>query len=124
MHKVATSLEQGDVPFAPSCQTLVDDASSILLTVEDDTGTVEVDLRGATVIAKQKSRISSGLGGGIPVKLADLLRKEYGIHVTTPPAKAGGFLGQRPLVLRLSSLARLRDWNYPLALVLASLGSA
>lgn len=81
MHKVATSLEQGDVPFAPSSQTLVDDASSILLTVEDDTGTVEVDLRGATVIPKEKARIDSGLGGGIPVKLADWVRKEYGIHM-------------------------------------------
>jgi hypothetical protein len=64
-------------------QLLLDEALSIPLVIEDDTGAVEVDLRGATVLIKEKSCIASGLRRPIPTMLTDLLREEYGIHRVT-----------------------------------------
>ena len=78
-YKVTTAMMEDMTAW----QLLLDEALSIPLMVEDDTGTVEVDLRGATVIPKEKSRIASGLNRPIPTKLTDLLREEYGIHMVT-----------------------------------------
>lgn len=66
-----------------SWRLLLDEALSIPLVIEDDTGEVEVDLRGATVLIREKSCIASGPNRMIPTKLTDLLREEYGIHMVT-----------------------------------------
>jgi hypothetical protein len=63
-----------------SLLTILDETVSIPLAVRDDTGEVEVDLRGATIMPKQKGRIATGEGRPAPPKLADLLRDEYDFH--------------------------------------------
>jgi hypothetical protein len=66
-----------------SWHLLLDEAVSIPLVVEDDTGEVEVDLRGATVLIREKSCIASNPNRMIPTKLSELLREEYDIHMVT-----------------------------------------
>jgi hypothetical protein len=62
-----------------STHTLVDETDSVLLVLEDDTGWVEADLRGASVSTKEKSRFISNIHNMAPAKLSDMLLEEYGI---------------------------------------------
>jgi hypothetical protein len=63
-----------------SWHPILDDDVSISLVVEDETGAVEVDLRGATIIPKEKSRLMSDMLHPAPASLTDLLLDEYEIH--------------------------------------------
>ena len=63
-----------------SWHPILDDDVSIPLVVEDETGTVEVDLRGATIIPKEKARLMSDMLHPAPTSLTDLLLDEYEIH--------------------------------------------
>jgi hypothetical protein len=63
-----------------SWHPILDDDVSIPLVVEDETGAVEVDLRGATIIPKEKARIMSDMLHPAPASLTDLLLDEYEIH--------------------------------------------
>lgn len=63
-----------------SWHPILDDDVSIPLVVEDETGAVEVDLRGATIIPKEKSRLMSDMLHPAPTSLTDLLLDEYEIH--------------------------------------------
>ncbi len=63
-----------------SWHPILEDSLSIPMAVQDETGEVEVDVREATVVPKQKGRIATGENHPPPSKLADLLRDEYDIH--------------------------------------------
>jgi hypothetical protein len=63
-----------------SRRSLVDEEDDIPLVIEDDTGLVEVDLRGATILAKDTSRMTSGDNRPPPSHLEELLREEHDIH--------------------------------------------
>lgn len=58
---------------------LVDEQDEIPLVIEDDTGCVEVDLRGAKVFTKEKTRIASGDDRPPPSHLGEMLAEDYGI---------------------------------------------
>ncbi|MHB1423990.1 MAG: GIDE domain-containing protein [Gemmataceae bacterium] len=60
-----------------SWRPLIDDDDWVPLMIEDDTGRVEVDLDGAAVITKDKSRIIADMDHHLPTKLDDLLVEEY-----------------------------------------------
>lgn len=63
-----------------SWHTLLDDTHDVSLTVEDDTGCVEVDLSGAAVLTKEKKQIVAGGNHPPPSRLEETLRAEHGIH--------------------------------------------
>lgn len=77
LHEVAES----DSRAAHSSRLILDEVDDIPFTVEDDTGSVEVDLRGALVWVKEKGRIASNEINPLFSKLADHLRDEFDIHV-------------------------------------------
>jgi hypothetical protein len=76
----AVRMSERDARAVHSWHPLLDDSLSIPMAVRDDTGEVEVDLRDAAVIPKQKGRIASGEGHPPPSRLTDLLREEHDIH--------------------------------------------
>lgn len=63
-----------------SNRTLLDLEDDIPFMIEDDTGNVEVDLQGATVFVKEKTRILSNADRALPPQLLELLQEEYGIY--------------------------------------------
>lgn len=63
-----------------SWRTLLDETYDAPLAIEDDTGSVEVDLHGATVFTKEKKQIVSGGNHPPPSKLEELLREKHGIQ--------------------------------------------
>lgn len=56
---------------------LVDKEDDVRFMVEDDTGCVEVDLRGATIFTKEKARSASGGENPPPSQVEELLREEH-----------------------------------------------
>jgi hypothetical protein len=60
-----------------SWHTLLDEDDCVPLTIEDDSGLVEVDPDGAEIVTKQKGRIVCDRDHPVPSKLADLLLEEY-----------------------------------------------
>ena len=69
-----------DARAVHSSRLLLDEVYDVPLAIKDGTGCVEVDLRGASVSAKEKGRIVSNEIHPLPSKLADHLRKEFDIH--------------------------------------------
>lgn len=59
---------------------LVDKEDNVPLSIEDETGCVEVDLHGATVFTKEKARSASGGDHPPPPHLEELLREEHDLH--------------------------------------------
>lgn len=60
-----------------SRHSLLDADDEVPVVVEDETGCVEVDLRGATILAKEKARVVSDDNHPPPTHLEKLLREEY-----------------------------------------------
>ncbi|HZV07113.1 MAG TPA: GIDE domain-containing protein [Gemmataceae bacterium] len=71
-----------------SRRSLLDEESDVLSLVEDDTGGVEVDLRRATILSKEKARIVTDINHPPPSHLEELLREEYDIDTVD---RRGGF---------------------------------
>jgi hypothetical protein len=78
LFKTAVAIEERN----SSSRSLLNESDNIPLLIEDDTGSVEVDLRGATVFAKKKSSLDTNFSYPVLAlsRLTDKLREEYGIH--------------------------------------------
>lgn len=63
-----------------SWDQFLEEVVDLPLLVEDDTGSVQADLHDATILIKEKSRITSDMDRMPPTRLTKLLRDEYGIH--------------------------------------------
>jgi hypothetical protein len=60
--------------------TVLDEADSVPLVIEDNSGRVPIDLRDAEVVAKEKSRVTCDFQRPAPDRLRALLRKKYRLH--------------------------------------------
>jgi hypothetical protein len=67
--------------------TVLDEAESIPLVIEDNSGRVAVEMRDAEVIVKEKSRIVSDFQRPAPDRLRELLHKRYRLHTVDDSGK-------------------------------------
>jgi hypothetical protein len=80
LYGMAARDDEGSTKVIHSWNNVLDEAQSSRLVVEDATGKVEVDLSGAEVVTKDRSRINADLNHPAPHQLADLVRKRYRVH--------------------------------------------
>jgi hypothetical protein len=71
---------EGSTKVLSSWITVLDEADSVPLVVEDNSARVPLDLRRAEVVAKAKSRIASDFQRAAPDHLRELLWKKYRLH--------------------------------------------
>jgi hypothetical protein len=87
VYRAFTSPE-GESRASHSWHHIAGESMSVPLLIEDDTGTVEVDLEGATIISTEKSRIATDVFHPPSSALCDLLNDQFGID---PMDRRGSF---------------------------------
>ena len=78
---IHTAMEAREDEAVHSWHPLFDEAVDVPFLIEDDTGSVEVELKRADVIVKEKSRIASDMNRSPPARLREMLQEEYGIPI-------------------------------------------
>jgi hypothetical protein len=75
--RAARADDNEETKLIRSWEEVLNEASNVRLVVQDDTGTVEVDMHDAEVIPKEKSQVLTDFDKAAPTHLQDLLRKKY-----------------------------------------------
>jgi hypothetical protein len=81
LYSVYDTAYAGQTRTSHSWRELLEDEDSSPMVVEDETGCVEVKLRGATMDVKEAARLACDTNHPPPQKLADWVTEEFGLHI-------------------------------------------
>ena len=81
LYSVYDAAYAGQTRSSHSWRALLEDEDSSSMVVEDDTGCVEVKLRGATMDVKEAARLACDMNHPPPRKLEEWVTEEFGLHI-------------------------------------------